>query len=142
MVYALWVERGGLHLSTLQELQVRIARITDPITIVLKSPDRQNSLTAAAWELIDTLQEKSAPLDVVWEAWDTPGVLLSLKTHGVTGPIQFLGTPSGFELEGFVLAVESLESKNSGPWPLAENLGVVLSQITTPIRSDLYVAPT
>jgi hypothetical protein len=87
-----------------------------------------------------------APGDAVTVHWHvdekSPGLVIRCSRDNHTGPISFWGTPSGYELEGLLYALERLAFGPRTPTPFSAPDTELIRQIERPLAIDLYVAPT
>ncbi len=122
-------------------LRHRLSKLDQPIMLRVSSPAPGLAAAQATWDLLDQLLADQPMVSV------HPGgrqavesVVVKITKNGHTGPISFWGTPSGFELEGLVYALECLSGQVTPD--LTEEQKALLRQISRPLAADLYVAPT
>lgn len=125
----------------LDGLRRRAAAIAVPITVLLRAPSRTHPPFRASLDLIADVSSATTKIVVVSTIEPSAeGVDIRIQRGGEVGPVSFWGVPSGFELEGFVYALECWADPLQAVLP---NLDLdLLRQIPRRIRSDLYVAPT
>ena len=123
------------------DLRRRVAAAAPAITLVIKTPALEFAPFKATLELVGEIAgdapELIAEPQVIPEA---QGVEIVLIGSQGAGPVRFLGTPSGFELEGLVYALECLAKPQAADCPSLD-LGL-LQDLSEPVAADLYVAPT
>lgn len=126
-------------METHERLRQRIAALTTPIVLDVRTSDLTQSSARATLDLLQDLVGTGSRVTIDTRVDGTEGVRIAIAAQGRRGRVSFWGTPSGYELEGLVSAIES--AADIGP-PLPENLREVASQIDRPLAADLYVAPT
>ncbi len=125
----------------LRPLQERVARIGADITIHIAVPRFDQSTARATLELMDMLLTGSSHVQAQYaEDGSLPGVTIYLERSGRRGPITFMGTPSGYELEALVHALECWSRPDQTPFQTSYRQ--LLGEIAEDLRSDLFVAPT
>lgn len=131
-------------MNALAGLKRRIAHITVPLSIAITAPSLHHPQLLATRELLDAVL--GGQEELITPAYRTDptldGVRVQVKREGRAGPVSFWGTPSGYELEGLVLALESLQDPFEVHPALTPAESELLSQISRPLNADLYVAPT
>lgn len=126
-------------METLERLRERIAALATPIVLDVRTSDLALSSVRATHELLRDLVMPESRVTIDTRVDGTEGVTIAIAVNGQRGPVSFWGTPSGYELEGLVSAIESAADIGS---PLPDNLRNVANQIDRPLAVDLYVAPT
>lgn len=128
-------------IRTLDGLKSRLEHLPQPSIIHLYYPSPRHPLFLATVDLIETIRPD---LGLTVKPTLTPGSLgvrVLLECDGRFSPIQFLGTPSGYELEALVYALELLSTNKTikvDDSPVQQ----LLADIKTPLQGDLFVAPT
>ncbi len=125
-------------MESVERLRKRVAALTMPIILEVRTSDLTQASAQATLDLLHLLVTEG-PVNVNTHIEPTDGVVITITTQGRPGPISFWGTPSGFELEGLVSAMEAAAHVGR---PLPPNLRGVLEEINRPLEADLYVAPT
>ena len=122
-------------------LQDRLAHIPGNFTLYISSPSFERSDAQATVELMEMLWGDSSPVRCqLAENPSLEGVEIRLAKDGWWGPVTFLGTPSGYELEALIHALECwVQPCHTSLDPSYQKL---VEEITVPMRTDLYVAPT
>lgn len=126
---------------TREPLEKRIQAIAHPFVVRITAHNWQEPSVQATLDLVDTLATNSSMMRVVRQTAPIEGVEVTLVQDGQTFPVSFWGTPSGYEFESLVYAIERLIDKRPGtPFSPAER--AMLSEMRQPLHVDLYVAPT
>ena len=125
----------------LYPLQARVARIDIDLILHISAPDFGQSEPRATIELMNLLFTDASKVRCQYAIDKTlKGVHLNLEKNGVLGPVTFLGTPSGYELEALVHALECWAEP--GRTTLDPSYQRLMKEIIKPLGADLFVAPT
>lgn len=123
-------------------LTARLARLNHRLTVELVFSSPKDSAVQATEDLLG------------WLCTDTPVTVqhrvdpriapLAIFLHrgAQTANVSFWGTPSGYELEGLVYALECLDQPLVAERAEPPSIRTLLDEMTAPLRADLYVAPT
>lgn len=124
-------------------LRQRMQRVKASATLEISAANYNDSLFQAAWEMLEPLFIDNPILTLKHLPEPTAhGVILRLKRHHSVGPVTFWGTPSGFQLEGLVLALEAFTGTPSSVLEMPSHVLSVIQTLTRPIQGDLFVTPT
>ena len=128
-------------MNSLESLAARLKSLQAPLRLVLKSRQTDSNALGATQELLDALLADIPTIHTVWEQADTE-LVVEIHSQDGQSPISFWGTPSGFELEGLVLAMEAVGVSPPDTPELSDALQQTLQGIGRPVLSDLFVTPT
>ncbi|MCY0878863.1 MAG: hypothetical protein OWU84_07985 [Firmicutes bacterium] len=124
-------------------LRRRWAALPAGLALAVTTPSLSHAAAVATKELLDPLRSPTDRLACHWEVDpESPGIILHPLKDGQAGPVAFWGTPSGYELEGLIYALERLAFGPSQPTPFSPASEEAIRQIAGPLAVDLYVAPT
>lgn len=129
-------------MTKLEELQNRLSAVSPSIHLQITSADLNHPHVVATRDLLDTLQIQQTRIIIDYVTASTSQLSISIMRGDETSPVEFLGTPSGYELETLIMAMESQSGIDSGLDPLDTSVQAVIKSITRPLRSDLFVSPT
>ena len=126
-------------METLERLRERLEALKTRLVLEVRASDRTDSALRATLDLLHEMVTADSPVHIDTHIEPTDGVTITIRNSAGLWPVSFWGTPSGFELEGLVSAIEA--AADVGP-ALPSSLLTVLGQIVRPLSADLYVAPT
>lgn len=128
---------------SLEELTARVAALSGPATIRVTSSDRQQSDVLATIDMLEMLAAESSLRIVHCPDEAMVGVRVTLAVESNVSPISFWGTPSGYELEGLVYALECLTQPNRATDSIeGPHIVAILNDLPRPVCADLFVTPT
>ncbi len=119
----------------------RLQTISRPVRIVVTTRDRHQSCTRSAIEILTTLTEDTPKLQLVVKDGEEP-LAITLEAADHRSPVSFWGVPSGFELSALVDALLVTGSGQTEFSILPDEVVRLLKSISTPVGTDIYVAPT
>ena len=123
------------------DLIARVKALTGVVLVRIETPALDLKSWAATEALLSELDESGEHLiRTVAQTPGSEGVVLTLHQDGRRSRCAFWGTPSGYELEGLVHAMERLAG--IGPRPADDQAAALVKEIGRPLTADLYVAPT
>lgn len=127
----------------LAELQQRLHQVTVPLVLQVTSSDAASSAFKATREILQTLLGAAGAVQATFRHDpDITGVMVRVLRDGLFGPVSFWGTPSGFEMEGLVYALECQDQPSLAAKYLEDAEKALLADIAAPLQCSLYVAPT